>query len=149
MYNLFLTHNQNEAEMLVIVLIVKQRAFLSLSTVPPSVSEIIKPEIIYADVPADLKCTIRGAREKDLKVKWFKVGGGVDSVIMPGSDSPLLDKNLSEQASFSSYGRDHTSVLPVCLSVTEDQTRYQCVVLCNNKRFSKETTVHVKGESSK
>ncbi|CAK6966085.1 uncharacterized protein LOC125885525 [Scomber scombrus] len=116
--------------------------------VPPIVSEIIKPKIIYADVPADLKCTIGGAGEKDLKVKWFKVGGGVDSVIMPGSDSPLLGKDLSEQASLSSYGRDHTSVLSVCLSVTEDQTRYQCVVQCNNKSFSKETTVDVKVEPS-
>lgn len=132
--------------LIVTVLIVKQRAFISLSTVPPSVSEIIKPNIIYVEVPTDLKCTIRGATQRELKVKWFKLRSSADSVVQSESVSLLLSEDLSDQACLSSDGRHHTSVLTVCLTVTEDQTKYQCVVLCRGKSFSRETTVRVKGE---
>ncbi|KAI3370498.1 hypothetical protein L3Q82_025260, partial [Scortum barcoo] len=115
---------------------------------PPSVSEISQPSIIFAQVPTDLKCTIRGAGQRELEVKWFRLRGVADSVVQSESASLLLTEDLSKQACLQSDGRHHTSVLTVCLSVTEDQTKYQCVVLCRGKSFSRETTVQVKVEPS-
>ncbi|XP_059186132.1 uncharacterized protein LOC131969033 [Centropristis striata] len=115
---------------------------------PPSVSEISQPSIIYAQVQTELKCTIRGARQRELKVKWFKLRSSADSEVQSESASLLVSEDLSEQACLQSDGRHHTSVLTVCLTVTEDLTRYQCVVLCRGKRFSRKTTVRVKVEPS-
>lgn len=115
---------------------------------PPSVSEISKPSIIYAQVQTDLKCTIQGARLQELKVKWFKLRSFADSVVQSECDSLLLSEDLSEQACLQSDGRHHTSVLTVCLSVTEDLTEYQCVVLCRGKCIKRNTTVPVKVEPS-
>ncbi|XP_078105480.1 EKC/KEOPS complex subunit TP53RK isoform X1 [Sander vitreus] len=115
---------------------------------PPSVSEISQPSIIYAQVQTDLKCTIRGARQQELKVKWFKLRSSADSVVQSESDPLLVSEDLSEQACLQSDGTHHTSVLTVCLTVNEDLTKYQCVVLCRGKSISRKTTVQVKVEPS-
>ncbi|KAF1392206.1 hypothetical protein PFLUV_G00050180 [Perca fluviatilis] len=115
---------------------------------PPSVSEISQPSIIYAQVQTDLKCTIRGARQQELKVKWFKLRSSADSVVQSESDPLLVSEDLSEQACLQSDGTHHTSVLTVCLTVNEDLTKYQCVVLCRGKSVSRKTTVQVKVEPS-
>lgn len=122
---------------------------LFLFTVPFNVSEISQPNIIYAQVPTDLKCTIQGATRWELKVKWFKQRTSPDSVIQPesgSSDSLLETEDVSERACLQSDGKNHTSLLPVFLTVTEDQTKYQCVVWCKDRSFRRETTVKVKGE---
>lgn len=129
-----------------VVLTVQQHVFLFPSIAPPSVSKISQPSIIYAEVPAHLKCTIRGTTQRELKVKWFRLRSSADSEVQSESGSLLVGEDLSEQACLLSDGRRHTSVLTVCLTVTEDLTTYQCVVLCRGKSFSKKTTVRVKGE---
>ncbi|XP_026023461.1 signal-regulatory protein beta-1-like [Astatotilapia calliptera] len=119
--------------------------------VPFNVSEISQPNIIYAQVPTELKCTIQGATRWELKVKWFKQRTSPDSVIQSesgSSDSLLETEDLSERASLQSDGKNHTSLLPVFLTVTEDQTKYQCVVWCKDRSFRRETTVKVKVEPS-
>lgn len=80
-------------------------------------------------------------------MKWFRLRSSADSAVPSESDSLLVSEDLSEQACLQSDGRRHTSVLTVCLAVTEDLTKYQCVVLCRGKSFSRKTTVQVKGES--
>ncbi|KAM7423373.1 hypothetical protein PAMA_011097 [Pampus argenteus] len=113
-----------------------------------SVSGIIKQDIIYADVPTDLKCTIRGATQRQLKVKWLKLRRA-DSELQSQCICPLLLRDdLSDQACLLSDGKHHTSVLTVCLSVTEDQVLYQCVVVCRGKTYPRETTVGLKVEPS-
>ncbi|CAI5689117.1 unnamed protein product [Oreochromis niloticus] len=116
--------------------------------VPFNVSEISQPIIIYAQVPTELMCTIQGSTRWELKVKWFKLRTSPDSVIQSesgSSDSLLETEDLSEQACLQSDGKNHTSVLPVFLTVTDDQTKYQCVVWCKDRSFRRETTVKVKG----
>ncbi|XP_038550691.1 uncharacterized protein LOC119884331 isoform X3 [Micropterus salmoides] len=108
---------------------------------PPSVSEISQPSIIYAQVPSDLKCTIHGASQRELKVKWLRLRSRADSAVQSESVSLLVSEDLSEQACLQSDDRHHTSVLTVCLTVAEDLTKYRCVVLCRGKSFSRETTV--------
>ncbi|XP_038550689.1 uncharacterized protein LOC119884331 isoform X1 [Micropterus salmoides] len=115
---------------------------------PPSVSEISQPSIIYAQVPSDLKCTIHGASQRELKVKWLRLRSRADSAVQSESVSLLVSEDLSEQACLQSDDRHHTSVLTVCLTVAEDLTKYRCVVLCRGKSFSRETTVQVKVEPS-
>lgn len=124
--------------------------FLRLSTVPPSVSHITGPSIVYAHVPTELRCTIRRVGQRELKVKWYKLVSGSDSA--PGSptlsetEPVLAAEDLSEQTSLQSESRHHVSVLTVCLTVSEDLTTYQCVVFYRGKRITRETTVKVKGE---
>ncbi|TNN88259.1 Natural cytotoxicity triggering receptor 3 ligand 1 [Liparis tanakae] len=107
----------------------------------PSVSEISQPSIAYAQLPTDLKCTVQGARQREVKVKWFKLRSGADSALPSESVSLLADEDLSARACLQSNGTCHTSVLTVCLTVDEDQTEYQCLVLCRGKTFSRKTTV--------
>ncbi|GLD65952.1 uncharacterized protein AKAME5_001738500 [Lates japonicus] len=113
---------------------------------PPSVSEISQSGIIYAQVASELKCTIQGARQREIRVKWFKLRSGADSVVESESIPLMVSEDLSEEACLHSDGKHHTSVLTVCLAVTEDLNKYQCVVLCRGKTFIRETTVRVKGE---
>ncbi|XP_071329198.1 signal-regulatory protein beta-1-like [Trachinotus anak] len=115
---------------------------------PSSVSEISQSSIIYAQEPSQLRCTIRGARQREIKVKWFRLRSSADSVVPSESVSLLLREDVSEQACLHSEGKHHTSVLTVCLSVTDDLNRYQCVVLCRGRSFNRETTVRVKVEPS-
>ncbi len=117
-----------------------------LFTAPPSVSEISKPSIIYAQMPFNLQCTIQGVRQRELHVKWFRLRASADSPAHSESASLLDSQDLSENATLHSHGRQYTSVLTVCLTVAEDLTTYQCVVQCRGQSFSKETTVSVKGE---
>nr|XP_046238142.1 signal-regulatory protein beta-1-like [Scatophagus argus] len=119
-----------------------------LCKAPPSVSEIYQPSIIYAQMPSNLQCTIQGMRQQELVVKWFRSRGGADPTFQSESVSLLDREDLSEHASLQSDGRNHTSVLTVCLTVAEDLTKYQCVVRCRGKSFSRETTVRVKVEPS-
>lgn len=117
-----------------------------LSTAPPSISEIIQPNIMYAQEPAELKCIIEEAKEWELKVKWFRLRDDTDSVVHLSESDSLLSSDLSDEASLQSYGRHHISVLKVCLSVTEDLAKYRCLVHCRGKCFIKETTVQLRGE---
>ncbi|KAM4625948.1 signal-regulatory protein beta-1-like [Polymixia lowei] len=120
--------------------------------VPPSVSNILKPSVIYANVPAELKCSIKRIRQRELKVKWYKATANQD--IVPVSDSQseldpvLTTEDLSDQATLQSESRHHVSILTVCLTVSEDPTTYQCVVLYRGKKITRETTVTVKVEPS-
>ncbi|TKS71178.1 Natural cytotoxicity triggering receptor 3 ligand 1 B7 -like protein 6 [Collichthys lucidus] len=115
---------------------------------PPSVSEISQPGIIYAQVPFNLKCTIQGALQRELEVKWFQLRGNTDSPALLDSVPLMLKEDLSERASLQSDGRHHTSVLTACLTVAGDPTDYLCVVQCRGKSFHRETTVRVKVEPS-
>ncbi|KAA8593629.1 hypothetical protein FQN60_009745 [Etheostoma spectabile] len=115
---------------------------------PPSVSEISQPSITYAQVQTELKCTIRGARQQELKVKWSKLRSSANLVVQSESDPLLVREDVSDQACLQSDGTHHTSVLPVCLTVNEDLTKYQCVVLCRGKIINRNTTVQVKVEPS-
>lgn len=117
-----------------------------ISTVPATVSEISQTNVVYAEVETDLKCTIQGARQREVKVKWFKGGAVADTEDQSESGPLLVTEDLSDQACLQSDGRQHTSVLTVCLPVTEDQSKYRCVVLCRGKSFSREITVSVKGK---
>lgn len=110
-------------------------------------SEIRQPTIIYVQEPTQLRCIIRGARQREIKVKWFRVRSSPDSVVSLESASLLLSEDLSEQACLHSEGRHHTSVLTVCLSVADDLSKYECVVLCRGRSFKREATVRVKGQS--
>lgn len=134
-------------DQIVTLVILQQHPFLFLSfTAPPSVSEISQPSIIYAQVPFNLKCTIQGALQRELEVKWFQLRGNTDSPALLDSVPLMLKEDLSEQASLQSDGRHHTSVLTVCLTVADDPTDYLCVVQCRGKSFRRETAVRVKGE---
>lgn len=82
-------------------------------------------------------------------MKWFKLRSGAEFVADSESVSLLVNEDLSEQASLQSDGEHHTSVLTVCLTVTEDLTKYQCVVMCRGESISRETIVKVKGEKQK
>ncbi|XP_034545341.1 uncharacterized protein LOC117816986 [Notolabrus celidotus] len=119
-----------------------------LHKAPPSVSQIT-PNIIYADVSTQLQCTIRGERKQKLRVKWIRLRRIIESDV-PSESAPLLvrEDDMSHKASLKSHGDEHISVLPVCLSVTEDKTRYLCVVQSRDKTVSRETTVQVKVEPS-
>lgn len=115
---------------------------------PPTVSQIT-PKIIHADVPTQLQCTIRGEKKQKLKVKWVRLRRTAESDVL--SESALLlvyEDDVSDTASLKSEGKEHISVLPVCLRVSEDKTRYQCVVQCRGKTVSREIEVQVKVEPS-
>lgn len=67
-------------------------------------------------------------------------------MVQSKSASLLVNEDVSQKASLQSDGRHHTSVLTLCMSVTEDLTKYQCEVQCRGKTISRETTVRVTGE---
>ncbi|KAJ4940859.1 hypothetical protein JOQ06_027151 [Pogonophryne albipinna] len=117
-----------------------------LCKAPPSVSEISKPSIIYAQVQTDLRCTIRGAGQRELRVRWSKLSAGSEELSEGGS--LLGGGDLSDQACLLSDCEHHTSVLTVCLTVSEDRTQYQCEVLCRGQSITRVTTVRVKVEPS-
>lgn len=121
--------------------------FVYFSSVPPSISDIIKPTIVYAMKPTNLKCTIKRVRLRELKVKWYKITANRDCNAASNSQSTALlsRKDLSDQANIHSEGMHHVSTLSVCLSVSEDQAKYLCVVLYRGRRITRETTVSVKG----
>nr|XP_046195446.1 uncharacterized protein LOC124026663 isoform X1 [Oncorhynchus gorbuscha] len=115
-------------------------------TVPPSISDIIKPTIVYAMKPTNLKCTIKRVRLREFKVKWYKITANRDCNAASNSQSKALlsHKNLSDQANIHSESTHHVSTLSVCLSVREDQAKYLCVVLYRGRKITRETTVSVK-----
>ncbi|KAM3621646.1 uncharacterized protein V6R79_013993 [Siganus canaliculatus] len=116
---------------------------------PPSVSEISQPSIIYAQVPSSLVCSVQGASRRELDVKWFRVGGDVEPSLQSECICPLIiRKDVTELSSLRSDGTHHTSELPVCLSVSDDGIKFNCVVRCRGKHFSRETTVQVKVQPS-
>lgn len=67
-------------------------------------------------------------------------------MVQSESVSLLVNEDVSQKASLQSDGRHHTSVLTLCMTVTEDLTKYQCEVQCRGKTISRETTVRVTGE---
>ena len=138
------THFQNEKKTLYCLCLICATTFLFLSSAPPSVSEISKPSIIYAQVQTDLRCTIRGAGQRELRVRWSKLSAGSEELSEGGS--LLGGGDLSDQACLLSDCEHHTSVLTVCLTVSEDRTQYQCEVLCRGQSITRVTTVRVKGE---
>lgn len=79
-------------------------------------------------------------------MKWFKVRSEAEFAADSECVSLLNNEDVSEQASLQSDGQHHTSVLTVCLAVTQDLTKYQCVVMCRGESISRETVVKVKGE---
>ncbi|XP_010784497.1 uncharacterized protein [Notothenia coriiceps] len=117
-----------------------------LCKAPPSVSEISKPSIIYAQVQTELRCTIRGAGQRELRVRWSTLSAGSEELSEGGS--LLGGGDLSDQACLLSDCQHHTSVLTVCLTVSEDRTQYQCEVLCRGQSITRVTTVRVKVEPS-
>ncbi|XP_029990188.1 uncharacterized protein LOC115419512 [Sphaeramia orbicularis] len=116
--------------------------------VPPIISEISQPSVVLARVENELKCSIRGAGHADLTVRWYKLGHGDDPEAQT-EDTALLDRtDVSEQARLESDGRRHMSILSVCLTITEDRTRYQCEVQWRQETIIRETTVRVNEEPS-
>uniref|UniRef100_A0AAY5KV28 Ig-like domain-containing protein n=1 Tax=Esox lucius TaxID=8010 RepID=A0AAY5KV28_ESOLU len=83
---------------------------------PPTVSEIIKPAIVYAMRPTVLKCTIKSVpRIKELKVKWFRVLANGEFAAASDSQSKALlsPEELSDQANLHFEGRFHVSTLTI------------------------------------
>lgn len=142
----FILENMNNVVYNLCTVRAQHCTYLSHTTAPPFISDIIQPNIVYAQVPTDLKCTIRGARQQQLKVKWFKLRRDAESDVQSETVSLLFSEDLSDQASLQSEGKHHTAVLTVCLTVTEDCTRYQCVVQWGTRSVSREATVKVKGQ---
>ncbi|XP_055016560.1 signal-regulatory protein beta-1-like [Boleophthalmus pectinirostris] len=113
--------------------------------VSPNISEICQPSVTYADVENVLKCMISGVGPEEFQVQWFKLSR--DSA--DTEEAALLYwEDVNERASLESDGSHHTSVLSLCLSTSEDKSRYRCVVHCKSKTFTRETTVHVKVQPS-
>ncbi|KAL0977842.1 hypothetical protein UPYG_G00162030 [Umbra pygmaea] len=118
-----------------------------IHTVLPSVSDIIKPSIIYAMKQTELKCTIKSVPKlRELKVKWYRKPANRDCTSASDNQSePLMSQeDLSDQANIQSEGRHQVSILPICLSVKEDMSQYQCVVLYRGHKITRETTANVK-----
>ncbi|CAN9512135.1 unnamed protein product [Ophioblennius macclurei] len=113
----------------------------------PSISQISQADIIYANVPTELKCTVQGVSLKRLKVRWLKeIPGGS---LHQGESVPLLlSQDVSDQARLLSHGKHHIAVLSVCVPVTEDVSRYQCEVTFSGSSFRRQTTVRVKVKPS-
>ncbi|KAK2821015.1 hypothetical protein Q5P01_023974 [Channa striata] len=116
---------------------------------PPNVSQIGQASIIHAQVTTDLTCTIQGATEQELQVKWFKLMTSADSVVPSESaDFLLVSEDVSESATLHSDGEHHTTVLTVCLTVFDDLRKYRCVVMWRGESIIRETTVKVKEKPS-
>ncbi|KAG5836165.1 hypothetical protein ANANG_G00251670 [Anguilla anguilla] len=122
--------------------------------VPPSVSEIIKPSLIFARVPTELKCNITSDRPRDIKVSWLKLSPGLDSdtAVTRKSFSEASPLNgwldLSDKAVLDSDNMHLTSTLRIQLTTYEDNTKYQCLVRYGDKSITRETTVNVKAQPS-
>ncbi|KAG7237743.1 hypothetical protein INR49_031860, partial [Caranx melampygus] len=96
---------------------------------PPTVSEIRQPAIIYVQEPTQLRCIIRGVRQREIKVKWLRLRSSPDSVVSSESASLLLSEDLSEQACLHSEGKHHTSVLTI-ISIPQVPKVERLLVLC-------------------
>lgn len=112
---------------------------------PPIISEISQPSVTYADAVTALKCTISGVELGEFQVRWSKLSEDtVDSEVV----SLLQWDDLSERGSLESNGSHHISVLSLCLSTSEDKSRFKCEVHWNGRTMTRETMVHVKVEPS-
>ncbi|KAI4873426.1 hypothetical protein NFI96_019854 [Prochilodus magdalenae] len=114
-------------------------------TGPPSVSDIIKPDIIYAKTPTKLSCTVRGVQPKHLKVQWYRMAscdGGTAGI--SESDSLIGMENLQELTQLQCEDSVHVSTVTLKLTVDDDNRGYRCVVHCGSTKITKDTTVRVK-----
>lgn len=128
-----------------VILLLRYSRRKAMWHVPPNISEISQPNITYADVENVLKCMISGVELGEFQVQWWRLSGDTaDSEAI----SLLHWDDLSSRTSLESEGRHHTSALSLCLSTSEDKSRYRCEVHWNGQTFTRETTVHVKVEPS-
>lgn len=118
---------------------------------PPSVSDIMKPDPVYAKVPIKLSCVIRGVRPKRARVQWYKTpscnGAGYEETSGGATESDSLTRmeNLQDLTHLQSEGTVHTATVSLKLTVDDDHRVFCCVVHCGNKKFIRKTTVNVKG----
>uniref|UniRef100_A0A3B4A1A4 Ig-like domain-containing protein n=1 Tax=Periophthalmus magnuspinnatus TaxID=409849 RepID=A0A3B4A1A4_9GOBI len=82
----------------------------------------------------------------EFQVQWFKLSRDSEDC---EAVALLSWDDVTEGVSLESDGSHHTSVLSLRLSTSEDKSRYRCVVRCKSQTFTRETTVHVKGEMDK
>ncbi|KAG7478344.1 hypothetical protein MATL_G00079460 [Megalops atlanticus] len=118
--------------------------------VPPSVSEIIKPAIIFAKAPTELKCNVTGYRLRNVKVRWLKLrpdpGRDTTATSSMCSETSSLNgwEDLSDRAVLHTDSMHVTSSLSVQLTILEDKTKYRCIVHYGNKDITRETVLDVK-----
>ncbi|KAJ8260095.1 hypothetical protein GJAV_G00176990 [Gymnothorax javanicus] len=121
---------------------------------PPVVSEIIKPSLIFARVPTELKCNITCYRKRNLRVCWLKLSPELSSGTEVKEESfsevsPLKEwLDLSDSAVLDTENMPWTSTLTIQLATCEDNTKYQCIVHYDDTSITRETTVHVKAYPS-
>ncbi|KAJ8359189.1 hypothetical protein SKAU_G00157140 [Synaphobranchus kaupii] len=122
--------------------------------VSPSVSVIIKPSLLFAKVPTELKCNITNYRPRDMKVSWLKLSPELDgdTAVTRKSFSEACPLNgwldLSDKAVLDTDNMYFTSTLCIQLAICEDNTKYQCIVCYGDKSITRETTVNVKAHPS-
>ncbi|XP_066528411.1 natural cytotoxicity triggering receptor 3 ligand 1-like [Hoplias malabaricus] len=118
---------------------------------PVSVSEIIKPDVIYASTLTKLSCRIIGVGPKQLKVQWFKLSShNSENSEEPErnreADSLTGDWSLQNNTEMESENKVHTSILSLKLTINDDQTKYCCVVHCRKEKIIRSTTLSIKVE---
>ncbi|KAL6464754.1 hypothetical protein MHYP_G00270710 [Metynnis hypsauchen] len=115
-----------------------------LHAVPPTVSDIVKPDIIYAKTPTKLSCTIRGVQRKHLKVQWYKKPTCNSGAAGITETDPLIGmEDLQDLTQLESEENVHISTVTLKLTVDDDNRGYCCVVHCGNRKIIRSTTVRI------
>ncbi|XP_039591727.1 uncharacterized protein LOC120515071 [Polypterus senegalus] len=103
--------------------------------VPPKVSEIIVPEMIYASEAVTLICNITSVQLKQVKVQWLRCHGHKHVSTSAKVESTLLQEHF-EDLSSSTENKPFKNSLMSCLSIVpsieDDDREYQCKVCCLN-----------------
>ncbi|KAL2090997.1 hypothetical protein ACEWY4_013260 [Coilia grayii] len=121
-------------------------------TVPPSVSDICSPSVIYANTRADMKCTVRRVKPKHVDVQWYRVlphGAGTDAPSGQAQEKePLCTEKLTKDSQLHSENTQLLSTLSLSPKVSDDGGRYRCVVAYKGHTYIKETTLSIKTQPS-
>ncbi|MBN3321655.1 NR3L1 protein, partial [Atractosteus spatula] len=125
--------------------------FRHFQRVPPNVSEIIQPAIIYANETAKLKCNITAFRSHAFKVQWLRVkqhqfldqaeglGGSPEAIPLNRCD------DVSDKAE-NQFDKQHglcVSTIPIQLAVEDDNTEFRCIVRCGRTEISRTAVLKV------
>ncbi|XP_048111404.1 uncharacterized protein LOC125302316 [Alosa alosa] len=144
--------------------------YLYLHKVPPSISDINTPSVIYANTRADIKCTISRVNPKYVNVQWYMVlphdpgnhdppWGALNTVSLEplegqalfsesGERKTLSLEDLTEHLRLHSDDTRLVSVLSLCPTVSDDGGRYRCMVTYKGQTYTRETTLSVKTQPS-
>ncbi|XP_022538142.2 uncharacterized protein LOC103021615 [Astyanax mexicanus] len=123
--------------------------------VPHSVSEIIKPDIIYANTPTTLRCIIRGVKANHLNIRWYRSPDKRNRSAEEGQrrnteKDPLIAlESLYGGMQLQSAGEVHTSSVTLKLSIDDNSRQYYCMVECGGKKITKDTMISVKVKPSR